>query len=357
MIGVVATPPSAPSEVIGDRRARKLLPRRRPGPRRLGEPAQFRRAVPEVARLGMAHHRRHETGRGLRGDAQMHAAVAMQDARLVVVERVDLRLLGDRLDHRAHEEGQHRELGLVGTARLVERGAQILERRDVDFLDISDGGDPRMGQRHLLGDPAPQPHEPDVFDRLATAQRRGAGGGPAAREKGVEVLVGDAPRGTAADDLAQIDAGLAGAQPDRGRGERPLSLAARRARRRLRGRRRARGGGRGHQRGRRRRICRRRRRRGNDPRRRKRFGARRLRRGPGLAGDLQANDLRSDRDDVADLGAEPENFAVGGRGNLDRRLVGHHRREDRVLAHEIADLDPPFHEFGLGDALARRRAA
>ena len=40
------------------------------------------------------------------------------------------------------------------------------------------------------------------------------------------------------------------------------------------------------------------------------------------------------------------------RGNFDRRLVGHHRGERRVLAHQVADFDVPFDEFGFGDALA-----
>ena len=67
---------------------------------------------------------------------------------------------------------------------------------------------------------------------------------------------------------------------------------------------------------------------------------------------LQPHDRRADGDDVADLGAQPGDLAIGRRGDLDRRLVGHHRGEDRVLAHEVADLDAPFDEFGLGDALA-----
>ena len=41
-----------------------------------------------------------------------------------------------------------------------------------------------------------------------------------------------------------------------------------------------------------------------------------------------------------------------GDGNLHRRLVGHDGGEDRVLAHEVADLDVPLDELGLGDAFA-----
>ena len=71
----------------------------------------------------MAHHRNDETGRGLRRDADVDAAVAMDHTGLVVVNRVQLRLFGDRLDHRAHQERQERELGPVGALRGVQRGA------------------------------------------------------------------------------------------------------------------------------------------------------------------------------------------------------------------------------------------
>ena len=43
---------------------------------------------------------------------------------------------------------------------------------------------------------------------------------------------------------------------------------------------------------------------------------------------------------------------MNGRGYFDRRLVGHHRAENIVLAHEVADLDLPLDQFGLGDAFA-----
>ena len=71
-----------------------------------------------------------------------------------------------------------------------------------------------------------------------------------------------------------------------------------------------------------------------------------------LARHLQPHDRRADRHRVADLGAQPQDLAIDRRGDFDRRLVGHHGGEHRVLAHEVADLDVPFDEFGLGDAFA-----
>jgi hypothetical protein len=71
-----------------------------------------------------------------------------------------------------------------------------------------------------------------------------------------------------------------------------------------------------------------------------------------FAGRADAHERRTDSDHVAHLGAEPQDFAVDRRRNLDRGLVGHDRRDNVVLAHRIADLDMPFDEFGLGNALA-----
>ena len=54
----------------------------------------------------------------------------------------------------------------------------------------------------------------------------------------------------------------------------------------------------------------------------------------------------------ADLGTQPNNLALDGRGNLHRRLVGHHRSEDRIFPNKVADLDVPLDELGFRDTLA-----
>ena len=103
---------------------------------------------------------------------------------------------------------------------------------------------------------------------------------------------------------------------------------------------------------------------GRDGGRRPRFdlglplaGRRRLRLRLGAPGRLLAVRPEPDQgrphgDGFPDFGAEPENLAGNGRGYFDRRLVGHHGAENIVLAHEVADLDLPLHQFGLGDAFA-----
>jgi hypothetical protein len=71
-----------------------------------------------------------------------------------------------------------------------------------------------------------------------------------------------------------------------------------------------------------------------------------------LAVHPQSNQRRTHGDGVADVGAEPDDFAMRRRGYFDRRLVGHHGAEDFVLANEVADLDPPLDQFRLCDTLA-----
>ncbi len=86
--------------------------------------------------------------------------------------------------------------------------------------------------------------------------------------------------------------------------------------------------------------------------RRRRRRGRNERRRTSFALHFQPDQRRAHRHGIPDLGAEPENLAADRRGNFHRRLVGHHSRENRVLPHEVADLDVPFHQFGLRDAFA-----
>ena len=75
-------------------------------------------------------------------------------------------------------------------------------------------------------------------------------------------------------------------------------------------------------------------------------------RGVAVARDLQADEIGTDRDHVADLGTQPNDLALDRRRNLHRRLVGHDGREDRIFADKVADLDVPLDELGFGDTFA-----
>ena len=87
-----------------------------PCARGLGQALHLGRAVPQVARLAVAHHRHHQAGRRLRRDADMDGAVPLDGLGLVVVERVHLGKVGDRPDQRLHQERQQREARAVRPA-------------------------------------------------------------------------------------------------------------------------------------------------------------------------------------------------------------------------------------------------
>ena len=94
MIGVVTTPPMAPSEVIvmvepltAPRASRCRCCAASASRRDLGG------AVPQIERLDVPDHRHQQPGGRLRRDADMDAGMLVNDARLVVEQRVQPRLL------------------------------------------------------------------------------------------------------------------------------------------------------------------------------------------------------------------------------------------------------------------------
>ena len=134
-----------------DRRAGKLLSRRDALPRRLADAAHFARGLVQSQNLSVAHHGDHQSDRRLGCNAEMHRAEALDDLVIVVVMRIDLRMVGDRPDGRQHEKGQHRQLRPHLRRMYVERGAQLLERGDVDLLDIGEMRDPARRLRPCSG--------------------------------------------------------------------------------------------------------------------------------------------------------------------------------------------------------------
>jgi hypothetical protein len=164
----------------------------------------------------------------------MHAAILADDAGIVVIERIQLRLLGNGPDHGTHEEGQQRQLRPFrsNAARrflLVEAGAQFFQRRDVNLFHIGDVGDARFGKLHLFGDLAPQPDDLDLVDLVVAREARHLAGLRPARDEGVEIVMADASGRAAARHLPEIDAGFPGAQTHGRRSQRLLAFFARRA--------------------------------------------------------------------------------------------------------------------------------
>jgi hypothetical protein len=68
--------------------------------------------------------------------------------------------------------------------------------------------------------------------------------------------------------------------------------------------------------------------------------------------DLQLHQRRADRRHLAGLAMDRGHLAGYRRGHLDRRLVGHHVDQVLVLGDDVADLDVPGDDLGLGGAFA-----
>ena len=68
--------------------------------------------------------------------------------------------------------------------------------------------------------------------------------------------------------------------------------------------------------------------------------------------DLELHQRRADGQLLAGFAVGGEHLAGDGRGQFDRRLVGHDVGDDLVLGDHVADLDVPGDQFGLGGAFA-----
>src|SRR5690606_26022358 len=71
-----------------------------------------------------------------------------------------------------------------------------------------------------------------------------------------------------------------------------------------------------------------------------------------LALDLEADEFRTHRHDVADLAAQRHDAPLHRGRHLDGGLVGHDVGQDLILDDGIARLDVPFDQFDFRDAFA-----
>ena len=247
-------------------------------------------------------------------------------------------------------KGSRVSLGWSARLCLVERGAQVFERGDVDLLDIGDVGNARVRERHFFGDFAAHADDLDVLDPRVGRKPRRRAGLRAARQERLEIAARRCGRRARtrrpAADLRRPRE-LAGARRARRAASRPP-----RARRRQGGRGSAAAAAGGPAGGR-------------------RSAAARL--GGGACGRGGAGFWRRRRG--AAWPPSPATSAGSARRPRPRRSrrprrparrFRHRRGEgistvalsvitaasDVVLAHEVADLDAPFDEFGFGDALA-----
>jgi hypothetical protein len=348
--GVLAMPPSAPRLVMVMVEPESSVRVAGAGARGLGQALHLRGALPQAARLAMADHRDHQAGRRLRRDADMDSTMPLERLHLVVVERVHLGKVGDRLDEGQHQEGHQGEARPILPALAIQGRAQFLERGDVDLLDVGEMGDPALRLGHLLGDAPPQPDDLDGLDGgLGDTLRRRRRPGPATQEASRSAwpirpagpLPGTWRRSTPASRARRRTAGEA-------IGFSPQAAAVRAAhgwpslRELVAWRVQA-------------------------PAREGRPDAASAWPPRGLARPLHAAPrpllhcprprLRGGRAPRRPPTCRPPRRPArrrcgDGRRDLDGRLVGHDRGEELVLQHRLADLDMPFDQLGLGHALA-----
>ena len=300
-------------------------------------------------------HRHHQAGQGLRGDAQVHGAVARHRASLVVVAGVHLREVAHRQHHRACHERQQGQLAALGRVFAVQLRAQGFELGHVDFLDVGEMRDAPLGLLHLVRDHAAQPDHGDSFFLMPLGIGAAAGSRrrPAPRcQVDVEVLVHDAAGRAAAVHVLQFDAQVPGTAAHGRRGDglvaggagrwrlgagRSAGLVLHRGNRR--GNRRGGAGLAGCGRGRSRHL----------------FLGRRGRRivfHVARAFHFQADEFGAHGHLLAHRAAERHDLARYGRRNFHRGLVGHHVGQDLVFLDGIARLHMPGHQFDLGNAFA-----
>ena len=108
----------------GDGRTTQFLARGLAGAYRVGKACDFGGGLPQVQRFCMGHDRHRQADLALRGDAQLHAAVAGDDVGFIVVARIHLREVAQGQHDGAGQERQQGELAASAVARLsVARSA------------------------------------------------------------------------------------------------------------------------------------------------------------------------------------------------------------------------------------------
>jgi len=296
----------------------------------LGDPEQ--RAL-----FGPAEHRHDEALFGRGRDAEHDVAVEHELAASVVVAGVELGVLTERGHRGLHHEGQEVELHAAPLGEGRESLAEGDERGEIAFLDEAELHRAVAALFHARGDRPPPYGEGAALEdgQLSASIDRGA----------LEIGARDAPLRARALDLREIDAELARALSRGRRGEHasPLgvSVAALRATRAV-----DRGAGdvvaQDADGARHRPLVARRR------------GARR--RGRRLVGgrvlDLEQDEHLAHLRDAALGHADLDDACVGGRGDRDRRLVGHHLDEGVVLGDPRAGRHVPLHDLAFVYALA-----
>ena len=107
-------------------------------------------------RFGMANDGHHQATIGLRGQPQMHGAIACDHRCFIVKPDVDLRVLAHGQHHGANEERQYRQPTALLAVQGIEPNTQGFELGHIHFFYIGEVGNAALGILHLLRDLAAQ---------------------------------------------------------------------------------------------------------------------------------------------------------------------------------------------------------
>ena len=107
----------------------QLLQRHRAVARRRRQAGDLGSQRPQVVALGVVDDGHHQALVGLRGDAEVHGAVALDDAVVVLEPGVHLRELADGDDDGAGQQGEQREPRAGALVLAVELRIATVRRR------------------------------------------------------------------------------------------------------------------------------------------------------------------------------------------------------------------------------------
>ena len=135
----------------GDRRSTQLLEGHLAAAGCIRQSGDLLGTVPQVSSLSIRDDRNHQSLRRLRGDAEVHGMMTVDDSVLVVVARVHLWKITDGDHDRAHQERQHRQSRCSIAVLVVELASQPFDLGDIDLVHIREVGDPSLGDAPSVG--------------------------------------------------------------------------------------------------------------------------------------------------------------------------------------------------------------
>src|SRR5262249_48310879 len=157
---------------------------------------------------------------GSGSDSDMDRRLSENDALLVLEMRIDARVVRQDLDDATDEEWQQSEPRVA--LPLIEILSQGFERGHVDFLDISKMRNSPFRRLHRLGDLASEPDYANFFAAVACGRHLMRLSSAVAKQKTIEIFMEYPPLWPGSRDLSEIDIERLRSGADGRGGGRPL---------------------------------------------------------------------------------------------------------------------------------------